>query len=199
MNMKVNLKIVRRFRSKLEKEILKDYLKNNILDIDKLLDDFYGYVYIIVKNVVNIFITDEDIEEIISDVFLAIWKNKEKLSDTTVVKSYLAGITKNVIKNKYRNIKINFSISDYEESIVDTFDIEEISEIKEQDRIIHSTLQKLKIEEYKIFIMFYYEAKSIKEISKVLDLSTSNVKTILHRIRKIIKRNLENGGYGYGK
>ena len=197
--MKVNLKIVRRFRSKLEKEILKDYLKNNILDIDKLLDDFYGYVYIIVKNVVNIFITDEDIEEIISDVFLAIWKNKEKLSDTTVVKSYLAGITKNVIKNKYRNIKINFSISDYEESIVDTFDIEEISEIKEQDRIIHSTLQKLKIEEYKIFIMFYYEAKSIKEISKVLDLSTSNVKTILHRIRKIIKRNLENGGYGYGK
>ena len=47
--------------------------------------------------------------------------------------------------------------------------------------------------------MFYYESKSIKEIAKVLNLSTSNVKTILHRIRKNLKRNLEDGGYGYGK
>ena len=47
--------------------------------------------------------------------------------------------------------------------------------------------------------MFYYESKSVKEIAKVLNLSTSNVKTILHRVRKAIKRNLEDGGYSYGK
>ena len=47
--------------------------------------------------------------------------------------------------------------------------------------------------------MFYYESKSVKEIASILNFSTSNVKTILHRIRKLIKRNLEDGGYGYGK
>ena len=62
------------------------------LDIDKILDDFYGYVYIIVKNGVIIYITDEDIEEIISDVFIAIWKNCDRLSDTTDLKAYLNGI-----------------------------------------------------------------------------------------------------------
>ena len=75
----------------------------------------------------------------------------------------------------------------------------EIAEQKEQDRIIQNTLQHLKDKEYTIFIMFYYESKSIKEISKVLNLSKNNVKTILHRIRKRLKRNLEDGGYGYGK
>jgi RNA polymerase sigma factor (sigma-70 family) len=70
---------------------------------------------------------------------------------------------------------------------------------KEQDKIIQNTLHQLKDKEYKIFIMFYYESKNIKEIAKELNLSTGNVKTILHRVRKIIKRNLEDGGYGYGK
>ena len=43
-------KIKRRFRSKLKNEILNDYLINGKLDIDRILDDFYNYVYIIVKN-----------------------------------------------------------------------------------------------------------------------------------------------------
>ena len=53
----------------MKKEILEDYLVNGKLDIDKILDDFYGYVYIIVKNGVSTYITDEDIEEVSSIYF----------------------------------------------------------------------------------------------------------------------------------
>ena len=183
----------------MKNEILNDYLINGKLDIDRILDDFYNYVYIIVKNGVGVSITDEDIEEIISDVFLAIWKNSKNLPDTMTLKPYLAGTVKNIIKNKYRGLKLNSSISDYEEELKDNFDIEKITEENEQNRIIQETLKKLKKEEYDIFIMFYYEAKKIKQIAEMLKLSTSNVKTKLHRIRKIIKKNLEDGGYGYGK
>ncbi len=183
----------------MKKEILNDYLINEKIDIDKIIDNFYGYVYLIVKNGVSIAITDEDIEEIVSDVFVAIWKNSRNLLKTTEIKPYLVGTAKNIIRNKYRDTELNFSISDYEENVIDICNIEEITEQKEQDKIMQSTLQKLKYEEYKIFIMFYYESKTIKEIAKVLNLSISNVKTILHRVRKKIKRNLEDGGYGYGK
>ena len=183
----------------MKNEILKDYLKNGKVDIDKIIDDFYGYVYIIVKNGVSIAMTDEDIEEIVSDVFVAIWKNSINLLKTTEIKPYLIGIAKNVIRNKYRNTELNFSISDYEENLVDTCNIEKIVEENEQNRVILDTLKTVKPKEYEIFIMFYYESKSVKEIAKVLNLSTSNVKTILHRVRKVIKRNLEDGGYSYGK
>lgn len=183
----------------MKNEILNDYLINGKIDIDGILDDFYNYVYIIVKNGVSVSITDEDIEEMISDVFVAIWKNSSTLLKTTAIKPYLAGTAKNIIRNKYRNTKLNFSISDYEENLVDACNIERSIEGKEQNKVILDTLKSVKLKEYEIFILFYYESKSIKEIAKVLNLSTSNVKTILHRIRKIIKRNLEDGGYGYGK
>ena len=183
----------------MKKEMLKDYLENGKLNIDKMLDDFYGYVYIIVKNGVSSHITDEDVEEIISDVFVAIWKNSDNLSATTDLKAYLAGIAKNRIKNKYRKTEANVSISEYEEKIIENSNLEKLAEENEQNIIIKNTLRTLKPEEYEIFIMFYCEAKAIKEIAEKLKFSTSKVKVILHRVRKKIKRNLEDGGYGYGK
>ena len=150
----------------MKKEILSDYLLNGKINIDKLLDDFYGYVYITVKNGVSIYLTDEDIEEIISDVFIAVWKNSRMLSNTTNIKAYLSGTAKNIIRNKYRKNEINFSTSDYEEKIIDNNNLENIVENKEKDLLIKKYLKTLKVEEYKTFIMFYYEGKSTKEIAK---------------------------------
>ena len=183
----------------MKKEILKDYLLNGKVDIDKLLDNFYGYVYIIVKNGVSIYLTDEDIEEIVSDVFIAIWKNSKMLSNTIDIKDYLSGTAKNIIKNKYRKNELNFSISEYEEKIIDNSNLEKQAEENEQNIIIKNTLKTLKNEEYKAFIMFYYEAKTTKEIAEDLNCTVGKIKVILHRVRKIIRRNLEDGGYGYGK
>ncbi len=183
----------------MKKEILKDYLKNEKVDIDKIIDDFYSYVYIVVKNGVSIYITDEDIEEIISDVFVAIWKNSSNLLKTTEIKPYLAGTAKNIIRNKYRNTNVDIPISDYQENLVDICNIEKITEENEQNKVILDTLKLVKTEEYEIFILFYYEGKSIKEIAKKLNFSIGNVKTILHRVRKVIRKKLEDGGYGYGK
>lgn len=183
----------------MKNEILKDYLLDGNVDVDKLLDDFYGYVYIIVKNGVSIYLTDEDIEEIIADVFIAIWKNSSMLSNTTDIKAYLAGTARNIIKNKYRKAEINISISEFEDEIVDNNNLEKIVEENEKDNIIKKTLKTLKKEEYKSFIMFYYEAKTTKEIAEELDCSIGKVKVILHGVRKKIKRNLEDGGYSYGK
>ena len=180
-------------------EILNDYLENGKVNIDKILDDFYGYIYVVVRNSVSILLTDEDIEEIISDVFVAIWKNGENLLNTTALKPYLAGIAKNIIKNKYRKNELNFSISEYEEKLIDNSNLEKQAEEKEQNKIIRNTLKTLKMEEYKAFIMFYYESKTIKQIAKELNCTTGKIKVILHRVRKIIKKKLEDGGYCYGK
>ena len=54
-------------------------------------------------------------------------------------------------------------------------------------------------EEYDIFIMFYYGGKKIDEIANKLNLTKSQVKVSLHRIRKKIKKNLNKGGYNYGE
>ena len=194
----------------MKNEILKDYLVNKTIDIDKIIDDFYGYVYMITKNGASIYITDEDIEEIISDVFVALWKNGRKLSEGTELKPYIAGITKNIIKNKYRKSELKFDLSEYENRLISNNDLEKITEENDQNDIIKSTLKELKSQEYQVFIMFYSEGKTVKEIAKILNFSESKVKVVLHRVRKKIKTNLdeltncyivhdEDGGYSYGK
>lgn len=183
----------------MKEKVLRDYLIKEKVDIDKIIDDFYSYIYMIIKNSVTIYVSNEDIEEIISDVFVAMWKNSKNLSKTTIIRPYLIGITKNVIKNKYRTTECNLSIFDYENNLIGNEDVETIIENMEKENIINNSIKKLKQEEYQTFIMFYYEQKSIKEISSKLKCSDSRVKTILHKVRKILRKNLKDGGYGYGK
>lgn len=183
----------------MEEKVLRDYLISDNIDIDKVIDDFYSYIYMIIKNSVSMYVSDEDVEEIISDVFVAMWKNSINLPQTTKIRPYLIGITKNVIKNKYRTTECNLSIFDYENNLIENIDVETIIENIEKENIINNSIKKLKQEEYQIFIMFYYEQKSIKEISSKLKCSDSKVKTILHKVRKILRKSLKDGGYGYGK
>ena len=183
----------------MNKDILNNYISNDELEVENLINDYYNYIYLVVKNMASIAITDEDIEEILSDTFLAVWKNYKKLERTMNIKLYLIGAAKNITRNKYRETTLNLSIADYEENIADNFDMTKFSEEKEKLEFVREFLKTLSEEEYTIFMYFYYEDMKVKDIAKKLNLTSSNVKVKLHRIRNLIKNNLKNGGYGYEK
>lgn len=180
---------------KVEEKTIGKYIENDELNIEKVINEYSGYIYIIVKNLAKETISKEDIEEIISDVFVTFWNNREKLDKTKPIKSYLAGITKNLIKLKYRKIQFDFNIDDYENRLITNLSIEENFEIREGNNIVEKTLENMKKEDKDIFIMYYYNSKKIKEISKTLNISESKVKTKLHRIRKKLRKELEKNGY----
>ena len=180
---------------KVEEKTIDKYIENDALNIEKVINEYSGYIYIIVKNLAKETISKEDIEEIISDVFVTFWNNREKLDKTKPIKSYLAGITKNLIKLKYRKIQFDFNIDDYENRLITNLSIEENFEISESNNIVEKTLENMKKEDKDIFIMYYYNSKKIKEISKTLNISESKVKTKLHRIRKKLRKELEKNGY----
>ena len=183
----------------MNKDILNNYISKGELEVENLINDYYNYIYLVVKNMARIAITAEDIEEILSDTFLAVWKNHKKLDKLTNIKAYLIGTAKNITRNKYRETTLNVSIADYEENICGDFDIVEFSEEKEKINMVKEFVKTLSEEEYDIFMYFYYDGLKVKEIAKKLNLTTSNVKVKLHRIRNLIKNNLKNGGYGYEK
>ncbi len=61
-----------------DKTISKYILDNNELDLKQIVDDYSNYIYTIIKNMTNGLLKEEDVEELISDVLLAVWKNKRK-------------------------------------------------------------------------------------------------------------------------
>ena len=164
------------------------------LDLEKLIDEYSGYIYTIIKNMsANIF-NQEDIEEIISDTFFILWKNQNKIDKEKSLSSYIAGIARNLVKEKLRKTNNNI-INDLE---FDFFDIQIIDleyENREKIEIIKNTMEKMKEQDKDIFNLYYYGNRKINEISKILKITEFNVKPRLHRIRKKLKNELLKGGY----
>ena len=174
------------------------YMQDNRLNMDKDVDDFSSYLYTVVQNAGSF--KCEDIEEIISDTYLILWNNQEKLDKDKAMLPYLVGIIKNVIRKKYKvfyNVKEN--IEDFAEQLIENENIEITVTNKEINDKIFEILNSLKKEEREIFEAFYFNQLKVVEISMMLNISESKAKTKLHRIRKKIRKELLKGGYGiYG-
>ena len=173
-------------------------VNSNGFNIEKLIIKYQAYLYKVIKSITTD-LTNEDIEEIIEDVYLVLWNNKEKIDFKLPIEPYMVGIAKNLVKNKYRKFFINDNIEDYENTISTSIDIQLLIEQKEKNKIISSVLNNVDSADKEIFILYYFYNKSIKEISTQLKITTINVKTKLHRLRKKIQKKLIEGGYNYGK
>lgn len=172
---------------------IESYIVDNQLDMPRVFDEYYHYVSTIIKNKQTIKIEDE--EEMIADVFLILWKNKDKLDRKAIFSPYIAGITKRLIYKKYKELSKMMQFSQYEDEMVSHFNVDNIVEQKEMNDCITRNLKTLGNTEYEIFKKFYYEGKKIKQIAKEMNISNSNVKTKLHRTRKKIKEILKVGGF----
>lgn len=171
---------------------LEDYYKNNEIDIDQIIEDFTPYITTIINNRTDNKISFEDKEEIFSDTFFIVWKNRNRININVSLNSYLAGITKNLIKEKYRKFKIVYDISDFEND--KSYSVNMYENDRELIFDIEQKIKELKDIDIQIVNLFYYSSMSIKDIAKKLNISEINVKTRLHRIRKKIKKELNNGG-----
>ncbi len=178
----------------MKKEIKNDKT-NNELNLETIISQYSNYIRKIMDNKTMVFLTNEDKEEILSDTFFILWKNKDKLDDNKPLSSYIAGIVRNLIKEKSRKINIHYDIEDYKDSISDLMSIDMLYEQREKTRLIKETLEQMKEEDITIFNLHYYAGKKIKEIAQIVDVSEFNVKTRLYRIRKKMRNDLEKGGY----
>lgn len=173
-------------------KLIRDYIICNKLNMPKVVDDYYNYISTIVRN--SNLLKTEDQEEIISDVFLVLWKNQNILDKNAKFSPYISGVTKKIVYKKYKELKIYNLLDEFDENLVDNINIEEIIENKSVNEFIINQLNQIGKLETQIFIKFYYEDKSVKQISKELELSVSNVKTKLHRTRKKLKKIIKVGG-----
>ena len=170
------------------------YIKEDVLDIDKIIDDFSGYLYTIIQNAGNFM--KEDIEEIISDTYLILWNNQYKLDLDKKLSSYLVGIVKNLIKQKYKIFNNSYeNIESYEDILITNEGIDVVIENNEVNRKIIELLNKLKEDDKEIFYEYYFYSRKIKEIAIENNISESKVKIILHRTRNKLRKELLKGGY----
>ncbi|MCM1364569.1 MAG: sigma-70 family RNA polymerase sigma factor [Faecalibacterium sp.] len=123
-----------------------------------------------------------DSEDIIQNVFLKLWNQKEFESEEHIDK-WLTRVTanesKNFIKSPFR--KRRASLDEFEDTY--TFD-------KDKNKDLFNAVMSLPTKLRTVVHMFYYEDMTVKDIAEVLRLKESAVKTRLHRARTQLKQML---------
>lgn len=170
-----------------------NYITNKSINLDRIVDDYTPYLRKIIQNMVGNNLTEEDKEEIISDAFFILWKKYKENIKINYLDSYLAGITRNLVKEKLKTLKYNIDIEQCK-NLIEYSNLEIYLQEREEINELYNKISNLKEIDIKIIKMFYYSNKLIKDIAKELRTSEVNVKTRLHRIRKKIKKELRKGG-----
>lgn len=170
---------------------IKHYIVNNELDLEKIINDYSAYVGTIIDNISKSTIPNEDKEEICSDVFFILWKNTYKLDINKALSSYIAGITRNIVKDYLKNNKILYDISDYENDLYSYDKIKLLDNNIEEINKIEIKLNSMKEIDKRVFLDFYYFSKSIKDIAKEQNITEFSVKQRLYRIRNKIKKEVK--------
>ncbi|XCP83991.1 RNA polymerase sigma factor [Roseburia hominis] len=158
--------------------------------LEFLINKYNHYISVILLNILGGLMEKEDVQEALNDVFLLLWRNIDKIDTQNYpdIKSYLAQIAKNTAKTKLRSLKQTLPLK--EEILTNKDDEIERSNTREW---LTSCIKQLGKPEQIVLVKYYYQGKSIKEISQEEQIPEATVKTRLRRGKAHLKSLLAKG------
>ena len=142
----------------------------------------YGaYVSTIIHNIIGQRMSNADVEEVASDVFLALWNNAGKILPNAA-RSWLATVARNTARSRLRRASDTLPL-DEEAVIVDDRTPEAALERREQAVRVRMALLSLNPVDREVFLRFYYCYQKTADIAADMGLNESTVRTKLNRGR----------------
>src|SRR5262249_38408611 len=134
------------------------------------------------------FLSDEaSAEDVVSDVFLAVWRRAGRFEGRSQVSTWLIAIARNKALSLMRARTTEPLDEEIAESVEDPSDDPEMIVQKEQRRaILQECLRELSAAHREIVDLVYYHGKKIEEAASILDVPLNTVKTRMFYARKRI-------------
>lgn len=168
--------------------IIKKLKLNKEKSLELLMERYTSYVVVVVSRVGGNLLSVEDVEEITSDVFYTIWKNRGKLIETNSLKPYIGQIARNMAKSKMVKYKDDKPLED-EILGSNTQSIEDLMLQKEQILFLNDYIEQLAYPDKDILREFYMEEYKLDEIATRYQMPLSTVKSKVYRGKKeIVKK-----------
>ena len=160
-------------------------LNSNVNAYSFLVERYKHMVFTLTLRIVK---NREEAEEVAQDVFVKAYKNLENFKGDSKFSTWIYKIayfaSLDVIKRNKRQVKTEDIDSLYDGNLENVQDALKDLHEKDRKKVINEAILKLNEEERIILTLFYFEELSIKEISKVVNLSDDNIKVKLFRSRK---------------
>lgn len=127
------------------------------------------------------------VEEIVSDCFIEIWENRNKIEIRSSVKYYIFLMLRHNIIDFHRKNKI---LTDSIERTPEPAE-EEVFDEQQQYAALFSALEKLPGQRRRILELAVFDSMTYNEIAQKLKISKNTVKTQIGRAYRFLKENLK--------
>ena len=171
-----------------ESKLLRRLQKRQKNSIEQAIEIYTPYLSTVIYNTAGTGLSREDSEEIVSDVFTALWKNADRIDlKKGTVRSYIAAAARNLALKK---------LSKKRECVcIDTAELTDEQNTAENNmfsEFLWKSVMELGEPDSEIFVRYYKYDEKLKDISNATGLNLSTVKSKLLRGKQKLKKILLN-------
>ena len=153
------------------------------------IEKYNPYVCTVIRYIIGGSMTEADVEEAASDVFLVLWEQADKIS-LPAIRNWIGGVARNKAKQKLRERGLTISLDD-DLLIPDGTDMEQILEQGDRDRLVREAVHAMEPTDREIFLRYYYHCQPVAVIAEEMKFPVSTVKSRLRRGREKLRIALE--------
>lgn len=165
-----------------ESKLLRQLQKRHKNSINQAIEAYTPYLSTVLYNMIGNGLPKEDIEEIVSDVFVMLWKNADYIDlSKGTLRSYIAATARNFALKRLNKRKDYTNLDDVEIPVEDDF-------IVDNNKSVWDAVMRLGEPDNEIFVRFYRYDEKLKDISKATGLNISTIKTKLSRGKRKLKK-----------
>jgi RNA polymerase sigma-70 factor (ECF subfamily) len=138
-------------------------------------------------------------EDLISDVFLDVWRQAGRFEGRAQVTTWLLAIARFKALSALRKKPDQELDDEAAGAIEDTADTPEVAvQKKEKSEILRECLKSLTAEHREIIDLVYYHEKSVEEVAEIVGIPENTVKTRMFYARKRLSELLKTAGVDRG-
>lgn len=138
----------------------------------------------------RLLVSTEEAEDATQELYLKLWRNREKISSYKNVEAFAMTMTKNYCFDRLKSKQAsNLSLvhSNYKENGTS---LDKKTNLNDSVSIVHQLIAKLPEQQRMIIQLRDVEQYEYEEIGKMLDIKQTAVRVALSRARKIIREQL---------
>ena len=153
----------------------------------------YGRYFKVVQKYISLFVPSKDnLDELTQDVFVRIWEKRERLVEVVAFRGYLFMLTRNIVFNFMRSMRVQQRTSELSESMDPAGEhlVEQAFLYKQYYSIAVEGMEKLPPGRKKILKMSIEEGLSLDEIADRLKITRAGVKKQLYAATAFVRQYL---------
>lgn len=144
---------------------------------------------LLLGNIRNLVKDNEIAKELLQDLYLKVWDNRENIDTEKSFKSFLFTVARNMIYDYFRKASLDKKMK--LKLINNAFEfythIEEALQFKESAEILRSAVGRLPLQCREVYTLSKLDGKSHQEISRQLDISISTVNNHMVKANRQIR------------